>query len=64
MKTNRILKVGIGSILCMLSLSFAASGQNRPSLSDPEVAFVAVTANQIDIDYASIAKQKSKTLRL
>ncbi len=39
------------------SNSFA---QEKPQLSDPEVAFVAVTANQIDIDFASIAKQKSK----
>ena len=31
-----------------------------PQLTDPEIAHVAVTANQIDIDYAAIAKQKSK----
>lgn len=29
-------------------------------LTDPEIASVAVTADQIDIDYAAIAKQKSK----
>lgn len=31
-----------------------------PQLTDPEIAHVAVTANQIDVDYAAIAKQKSK----
>jgi putative membrane protein len=35
-------------------------GQDNPKLSDEEVAHVAVVANQIDIDYAEIAKQKSK----
>ncbi len=32
----------------------------QDKLSDAEVAFVAVTANQIDIDFAEIAKKKSK----
>lgn len=31
-----------------------------PKLTDPEIASVAVTANQIDIDNATLAKQKSK----
>ena len=31
-----------------------------PKLTDPEIASVAVTANQIDINYAKIAKAKSK----
>lgn len=31
-----------------------------PKLTDPEIASVAVTANQIDIDYAGVAKKKSK----
>ncbi|MEP7279889.1 MAG: DUF4142 domain-containing protein [Bacteroidota bacterium] len=31
-----------------------------PKLSDPEIASVAVTANQLDINYASIASKKSK----
>ena len=37
----------------------SVSGQEKTSLSDAEVAFVAVTANQIDINYAAIAKEKS-----
>jgi len=31
-----------------------------PKLTDPVIASVAVTANQIDINYAKIAKEKSK----
>lgn len=31
-----------------------------PRLSDAEIASVAVTANQIDVDYAAIAQKKSK----
>ena len=34
--------------------------QENPKLSDEEVASVAVVANQIDINYAEIAKEKSK----
>ena len=37
-----------------------AFAQDNPKLSDAEVASVAVTANQIDIDYAAIATKKSK----
>ncbi|NEU09551.1 DUF4142 domain-containing protein [Flavihumibacter sp. R14] len=37
-----------------------ATAQENPKLSDAEVASVAVVANQIDIDYAAIAKKKSK----
>lgn len=31
-----------------------------PKLTDPEIASIAVTANQVDIDYAKIATSKSK----
>jgi putative membrane protein len=34
--------------------------QADTKLTDPEIASVAVVANQIDIDYAKIAKEKSK----
>ena len=34
--------------------------QENPKLSDPEVASVAVVANQIDISYGEIAKERSK----
>lgn len=38
----------------------AVNAQDTPKLSDAEVASVAVVANQIDIGYAEIAKEKSK----
>jgi putative membrane protein len=46
-------------------LYFALNGKNSyaqesAKLSDPEIASVAVTANQIDIDAAKLAKEKSK----
>jgi putative membrane protein len=40
-------------------ISSSSFGQT-PKLTDPEIASVAVTANQIDINYARIAKEKSK----
>lgn len=48
--------------LIVISSVFASSafGQTNAKLSDAEVASVAVVANQIDISYAEIAKQKSK----
>lgn len=48
-----------GVFLSAVSLSGAAWAQN-PALSDAEVASVAVVANQIDISYAQIAKERSK----
>jgi putative membrane protein len=41
-------------------LTMPVQAQQNPKLSDPEVASVAVVANQIDISYADIAKEKSK----
>ena len=38
----------------------APSLAQNPKLTDPEIASVAVVANQIDISYADIAKEKSK----
>ncbi len=34
-------------------------GQETSTLTDPEIASIAVVANQIDIDFAKIAKEKS-----
>lgn len=45
------------SVLLLVSVGYA---QETSKLSDAEVAHVAVVANQIDIDYAAIAKEKSK----
>ncbi|MBX0332127.1 DUF4142 domain-containing protein [Pontibacter sp. HSC-14F20] len=38
--------------------------QGNPTLSDAEVASAAVTANQIDIDFAAIAEEKSKNAQV
>ncbi|MEO8719564.1 MAG: DUF4142 domain-containing protein [Ginsengibacter sp.] len=38
----------------------AAAAATPAKLTDPEIASVAVTADQIDVDYAAIAKEKSK----
>lgn len=48
------------AIVSTLLLSMPVFGQDAPKLSDAEVASVAVVANQIDINYADIAKEKSK----
>src|SRR5690606_715951 len=58
MKNPKIFWSGIllSGLLCATT-SFA---QDTPKLSDAEVASVAVVANQIDIEYADIAKEKSK----
>lgn len=60
MKISLFLKTSFGLTLTMLAFSVFAFAQDKSKLSDPEIAFVAVTANQIDIDFAGIAKQKSK----
>ncbi len=43
--------------------AFPASAQSQ-KLTDPEIASVAVTANQIDISYAKIAISKSKNAQV
>jgi len=61
MKQTMITR-NIGPVAIALSMlvTFPAFSQERDKLSDPEVASVAVVANQIDIGYAEIAKKKSK----
>lgn len=56
--SNAFKKFLFYSIVGIFSLPVIA--QDNPKLSDPEIASVAVTANQIDINYAAIAKEKSK----
>src|SRR5689334_5893928 len=46
--------------LCTLLFTGAAWPQNGKKLSDAEIASVVVVANQIDIDAAKLAQQKSK----
>jgi putative membrane protein len=58
MSTIKLLSTAMCFSLCLTLLS--AQGQGNPKLSDAEVASVAVVANQIDIAYADVAKEKSK----
>jgi putative membrane protein len=55
-----IARLTTGVIAGLFIITGVSSAQDNPKLSDAEVASVAVTANQIDIDYAAIAKKKSK----
>ncbi len=48
------------AILLGVMVSTSVFAQETPNLSDPEVASVAVVANQIDISYGEIAKLRSK----
>lgn len=60
MKTFKTFTVCACGMLVMLLLSTAATkAQNTQQLTDPEIASVAVTANQIDVDYALIAEKRS-----
>jgi putative membrane protein len=51
------------SMALLLVFSLPTQAQN-PKLTDPEIASVAVTANQIDINYAAVAKEKSKNAEI
>ena len=54
------IEILTASLLLCSSLTVPLLAQDNPKLSDAEVAHVAVVANQIDIAYADIAKEKSK----
>jgi putative membrane protein len=59
----KLTKIFIKSFCAVASSGLflsSAIAQDNSKLSDAEVASVAVVANQIDINYAAIAKQKSK----
>jgi putative membrane protein len=55
---KKLRKFAIGLMVC--TITAPVFGQTT-KLTDPEIASVAVTANQIDINYAAIAKEKSKS---
>lgn len=61
---NSFTKSAICLVLSTGLLSLAATAQKSQKLTDPEIASVAVTANQIDIDYAKIAIKKSKNAQV
>ena len=58
----KILKTSIVSaiVICSVLVSMPASAQQKPNLSDPEIASVAVVANQVDIKAGELAKTKTK----
>lgn len=62
--TNSIFrKMPFGKMLGLMILVlswFEGESQTANDLTDAEVASVAVTANQIDIEYAQIAKKRSR----
>ncbi|MBP8823366.1 MAG: DUF4142 domain-containing protein [Flavobacteriales bacterium] len=59
MRNTSILQRGTSLFALSAFLYAGAFAQDAPKLSDPEIAHAAVTANQIDVDYAAIAKEKS-----
>lgn len=59
MKKNKTF-AAIMLAACLLFFALTVDAQNKPQLSDPEIASVAVVANQIDINAGELAKSKSK----
>lgn len=59
-KIKSLAVITIRAFTGLLLFCSPAMAQQSLKLSDPEVASVAVTANQVDIDYAQIALTKSK----
>ncbi|MBO9618457.1 MAG: DUF4142 domain-containing protein [Niabella sp.] len=60
MKTGAALKWMTAGLMGILLFPIDNYAQQTPKLTDPEIASVAVTANQIDVNYASLAQRKSK----
>ncbi len=59
MKTNFIIKT-LATVVITVFTSVCGFAQDTPQLTDPQIAKVAVVANQIDIDYAKLAIDRSK----
>lgn len=61
MMFNKIFsRTFIGMLICFAGFSTSVFSQAKPQLTDPEIASVAVTANQVDISNADIAIARSK----
>ena len=58
MKTNFVIKTLAIQVIALLT-TVCGFSQETPQLSDAEIASVAVVANQIDVDYAKIATERS-----
>ncbi|MGH2644285.1 MAG: DUF4142 domain-containing protein [Chitinophagaceae bacterium] len=55
-----ITKWAGAAVACLLFFSSTTWAQSSSQLTDPEIASVAVTANQIDVNYGKIALRKSR----
>src|SRR6476661_8781391 len=61
MKISKLFTTwAITTVVCSLALSAPAFAQQNNKLSDAEIASVAVVANQVDIDAAKLAQDRSK----
>jgi putative membrane protein len=60
MKKPSLFKIAICLALSAVTFAAQAVAQKSDKLTDPEIASVAVVANQNDIDFANIAKEKSQ----
>jgi putative membrane protein len=57
---KKVINIFSAVIMMTAALHTGSSFGQTPKLTDPEIASVAVTANQIDINFANLAKEKSK----
>ncbi|MES2006056.1 MAG: DUF4142 domain-containing protein [Bacteroidota bacterium] len=60
MKKQNPLTPKLITVVCFLLFALYGTAQQTSKLTDPEVASAAVTANQIDIEFAAIAFQHSQ----
>lgn len=60
--TKQLVKLAIAAVLCITvtTAAVAQKGKAATKLTDPEIASIAVTANQIDLDMGKLAAKKSK----
>lgn len=62
MKRSGIIGKGlVGAVICLALFYLPSAAQNEIHLTDPEIASVAVTANQIDVNYGKIALKRAKS---
>jgi putative membrane protein len=65
MYTIRSLALNAAAIILGTTVITTSGNAQKPShLSDPEIAHIAVVANQIDINYAKIATKQSKNAQV
>ncbi|HTO15121.1 MAG TPA: DUF4142 domain-containing protein [Edaphocola sp.] len=60
MKTLKTIALACSMLAGTILASSSDSNAQNQKFSDPEIASIAVTANQIDVDYAKIAFKRSK----